>query len=722
MSPALRRLIATDRFADCARVLVAFVGLLGFTWHTDHAGWTVPLLLGTIACALAETDDSWRGRCWSAVVVLPCFAVASLAVQQLLGYPLLFAAGLPLATFALVMLGAATTRFATIANATLILSVYTMIAADQPSPAMASWWREPLLLTCGAAWYAALSLLWSIAFPQQPVRRALAQVFAALADFIDAKSLLFEPVHGRDEQQLRVTLAMRNERVVDALNAARLVLVERIGRRPPHGVLRTNLRLYFATQDIHERASSSHYPYQALTEAFFHSDVLFRCERLLKLEAGRCRDHARHLRLHGTMAADAPEFAELRDLADAIAALRQQRDRPRHELFSALDALVRNIRLLDSQLKGADDDTVSDSDDALQLQNPDAASVRDSWQRIRLQLTPASSRFRHALRLAVALLAGYGLLHAIHPRHGYWILLTTLFVCQPTYGASKKRMYQRIGGTMVGLFAGWLILRLGTPLNLQLILVAVSGVAFFAWRRQRYLQATAAITWFVVLCFNQVGAGYDVMLPRLLDTVIGAVIGALAVYLVLPDWQDRRLQAMLATTLRRHARYLEAAVGQYGVGRHDDLPYRIARRDAQNADAALSATLANMLREPGHRRREADTAMRFLSQTHTLLGHVSALGAHRQNIGGKGNDILLARARVMIEQALRAIADDLDGHGPRPDFDLAAEALTIADLDAAAESADEAQQLLYGQLAQLLRQLPPIRETGAVLRARPSGT
>jgi YccS/YhfK family integral membrane protein len=722
MPPAFRRLIATDRFADCARVLLAFIGLLGFTWHTGHASWTVPLLLGTIACALAETDDSWRGRVWSAMVVLPCFAVASLAVQQLLGYPWLFAPALPLATFALVMLGAASTRFATIANATLILSVYTMIAADQPAPAAASWWREPLLLTCGAAWYAALSLAWSVAFTQQPVRRALAQVFAALADFIDAKSRLFEPVHGRDEQQLRVTLAMRNERVVDALNAARLVLVERIGRRPPQGILRANLRLYFATQDIHERASSSHYPYQALTAAFFHSDVLFRCERLLKLEAARCREHARHLRLHGTMAADAPELTELGDLTDAIAALRLQRERPRHELFAALDALVRNIRLLDGQLKGAIGSTVSDADDTLQLQNPDASTLRDGWQRIRLQLTTSSSRCRHALRLAVALVAGYGLLHAIHPRHGYWILLTTLFVCQPTYGASKKRLYQRTGGTMLGLFAGWLTLRLGTPLDAQLVLVAVSGVAFFAWRRQHYLQATAAITWFVVLCFNQVGAGYDVMLPRLLDTIIGAVIGALSVYLILPDWQDRRLQAVLATTLRRHASYLQAAVAQYGEGRQDNLPYRIARRDAQNADAALSATLANMLREPGHRRHEADTAMRFLSQTHTLLGHVSALGAHRQTIGAHGNDALLVHTRVMIEEALRAIADDIDGQGAPPDFDLAAEALAIADLDTAAESADEAEQPLYGQLAQLLRQLPPIRETGAILRTRPAST
>jgi YccS/YhfK family integral membrane protein len=721
MPQNLRRLVANDRFADCMRVLLAFVGVLGFTQYWQHGEWTVSLLLGTIACALAETDDSWKGRLWALVVTLPCFTLATIAVQYLFDMPWLFALGLPLATFALVMLGAVNGRFATIANATLILSVYTMIAADQSALQHLAWWQEPVLLTVGAAWYGLLSLLWSLAVPQQPVRLALAQVFDALADFVRAKSRLFEPVRMRDEQALRVALAMRNERVVDALNHARLVLIERIGRRPPQGLLRTNLRLYFATQDIHERASSSHYPYQALTEAFFHSDVLFRCERLLQAEARRCRAHAQELRLHGRLASFDEGDTELADLISAVAALRAQPVRPRHELLAALDALIRNIGLLHDQLRGVVEPAAGETDEVMRLQNPEAVSLRDAWQRVRDQLSPASGRFRHAVRLGCALLAGYGLLLAIHPRNGYWILLTTLFVCQPSYGDSKRRLYQRIGGTVVGLFAGWLTLRLGTPLSVELVLIALSGVGFFALRRQRYLQATASITWFVVLCFSQVGAGYDVMLPRLLDTVIGALLGAAAVTLILPDWQDRRLHQVLANTLRSQARYLSAAVAQYTVGKRDDLPYRIARRDAQNADAALSAVLANILREPGRRKRDADKGLRFLSQTHTMLGHLSALGAHRQLLAAGSIDPLVERARRMLDTALQSIAHDLTDNLHQPDFDPGEETLLIASLARAAETGDEIHGVLYALLAQLLRQLPGLRETAAVLRGTGPG-
>ncbi|MDU8628653.1 FUSC family protein, partial [Pseudomonas syringae group sp. 243L2] len=69
-------------------------------------------------------------------------------------------------------------------------------------------------------------------------------------------------------------------------------------------------------------------------------------------------------------------------------------------------------------------------------------------QRIRLQLTPTSLLFRHGLRMALALMAGYGVLHLIHPVNGYWILLTTVFVCRPQYGATRVRLVQRIVGTV----------------------------------------------------------------------------------------------------------------------------------------------------------------------------------------------------------------------------------------------------------------------------------
>src|SRR5690606_36933389 len=133
-------------------------------------------------------------------------------------------------------------------------------------------------------------------------------------------------------------------------------------------------------------------------------------------------------------------------------------------------------------------------------------------------------------------------------------------------------------------------------------------------------------------CFNQVGNGYGLFIPRLVDTLIGSLIAGLAVFLILPDWQGRSLNRMVATTLSCNSTYLRQIIQQYAQGKRDDLSYRLPRRNAHNAYAALSTTLANMLMEPGHFRKESDIGFRFLVLSHTLLSYLSGLGAHRGEI------------------------------------------------------------------------------------------
>ena len=82
---------------------------------------------------------------------------------------------------------------------------------------------------------------------------------------------------------------------------------------------------------------------------------------------------------------------------------------------------------------------------------------------------------------------------------------------------------------------------------------------------------------------------------------------------------------------------------QYDSGKHDDLAYRLARRNAHNAVAALSTTLSNMLLEPGHFRKDAETGFRFLILSHTLLNYLSGLGAHRESLPDDASDALLER-------------------------------------------------------------------------------
>jgi YccS/YhfK family integral membrane protein len=606
-------------------------------------------------------------------------------------------------------------RYGAIASATLILSVYTMIGVDQRGGEVIDFWHEPVLLVAGAAWYGLLSVLWQAMFSNQPVQQSLARLFRELGFYLKLKSSLFEPIRQMDVEARRLELAQQNGRVVAALNAAKEIILHRVGNGRPGSKLSRYLKLYFLAQDIHERASSSHYPYNALADAFFHSDVMFRCQRLLRQQGKACRALAESIQMRQPFIYDASFAEALSDLHASLEHLRIQSNPAWRGLLRSLRALAANLGTLDRLLSDASNpDALADATDS-SLLDRSPRNLKDVWIRLRTQLTPTSLLFRHALRLPLALSIGYGMVHLIHPSQGYWIILTTLFVCQPNYGATRRKLGQRIIGTAIGLTVAWALFDLFPNPLIQSCFAIAAGVVFFINRTTRYTLATAAITLMVLFCFNQVGDGYGLFLPRLFDTLLGSLIAGLAVFLFLPDWQGRRLNKVLANTLTCNSIYLRQIMQQYAAGKSDDLAYRLARRNAHNADAALSTTLANMLMEPGHFRKEADVGFRFLVLSHTLLSYLSGLGAHRETqLPPDVREHLIDGAGVRLAASIDEIAQGLASKLPIAIQSDEEEALAN-ELEQMPDEIDEGQRLVQTQLALICRQLGPLRTLAAHL-------
>ena len=719
LNHSLRQLWALDKFGYSLRVLIALAGSMGLSWYLAQPAMAIPLFLGVIASALAETDDSWLGRLSALLVTLLCFSIAAVSVQLLFPFPLLFALGMAAAAFGLVMLGALGERYATIAQATLILSIYSMIAADQRGGEALHPWRDPLLLLAGATWYGLLSVLWNALFAHQPVQQSLARLYRELGQYYKLKAALFEPVRQLDVEERRLQLAQQNGRVVSALNATKETLLHRLGNGRPGVKISHYLKLYFLAQDLHERVSSSHYPYQELAEAFFHSDVLFRCGRLLRLQGVACVDLANAVQLRQPFRYSEANAQALADLESSLEHLRMQSNPAWRGLLRSLRALSGNLATMQRQLSTASNPDALEGEQDSSLLDRQPQSLRDAFNRIRLQLTPTSLLFRHALRMSLALLCGYAVLHTIHPEQGYWVLLTTVFVCQPNYGATRIKLVQRVTGTALGLAVGWALFDLFPSQQVQALFAVIAGVVFFATRSSRYTLATAAITLLVLFCFNQVGDGYGLFWPRLVDTLLGSLIAAAAVFFVLPDWQGRRLNQGVANTLARSADYLRQIMAQYESGKRDDLAYRLARRNAHNADAALSTTLSNMLLEPGHFRKDAETGFRFLILSHTLLNYLSGLGAHRESLPADARDDMLESAAQQLARSLDELADGLQHDQPVAVYSEAEEALA-QQLEQTSEDIDDSHRLLQTQLGLICRQLAPLRSMAAhLLRQHP---
>lgn len=186
----------------------------------------------------------------------------------------------------------------------------------------------------------------------------------------------------------------------------------------------------------------------------------------------------------------------------------------------------------------------------------------------------------------------------------------------------------------------------------QLILLVITGVLFFAFRNVQYAHATIFITLLVLLCFNLLGEGFEVALPRVIDTLIGCAIARAAVSFIWPDWRFRNLPRVIERATDANCRYLDAILEQYHQGRDNRLAYRIARRDAHNRDAELASVVSNMSSEPDVTAQTREMAFRLLCLNHTFTSYISALGAHREQLTNPEVTALLDDAVCYVDDAL----------------------------------------------------------------------
>jgi YccS/YhfK family integral membrane protein len=713
---------AREIFTSSARITLALIGVMLVCYPLDLPQAIIPSLLGVIASALAETDDNWRGRLGTQLATLLCFALIIVAVRSSLSHPFGLILVLVSAAFLLTLLGALGERYRTMASATLIMSLYTAIAI-QPDASRAVALERELLLLAGAAWYGIISVAWAAAFPMRAVEQSLAQLYDALGTYLKLKSRMFEPVRGIDLEQRRLALALHNGRVVELLNTVKENLFIRLKPTAIQPWLKTELHQFFVAQDVHERASSSHEHYEVLAETFFHSDVLYRCERVLDQAGEDCLHLAEALRQQEKWTPNGASTRAVEDMDAAVAHLEATHppatdaQRARHSMRALAANLGAMVEKLSGALREAPDWMPADS----ALQDSQPRTVRQFSERLRAHLKLSSPIMRHALRLSLALLAGCVLMLITGDSYGFWIPLTIVFVCQPYYGVTLTRLVERIWGTLLGLLIGWALLKLFQDDMALSAFTVAAGVLFFMLRSAHYTLATAAITTLVLLAFNQVGNGYDLIIPRLLDTLAGSLIAGLSVWLILPSWFSLRLHRLAAEALRAQAHYLKEIMVQYGEsGKQDHLAYRIARRQAHNADAALSTGLMAAFREPARVQRNRAASTRVLVLSHTLLNYLSALGAHRSMQLAQVDDAITAAACLEKGMAMLAIAFDFRQTLPAPATPEEDEALRS--LTRPASDEPEFHRVLCAQLVLALGLLPALRAAANELVTNPAET
>ncbi|KQW98409.1 hypothetical protein ASC84_06595 [Acinetobacter sp. Root1280] len=687
------------------RMIIAFTGTAFVPYLLGQQLMTIPLTLGVVAAGLSDIDDRFSVRIMNLIYTYIGFFITAASVSLLFPYPILFALGLIVSCIGWILLGSLGRRYATISYGCLVVSVYSMLGVhlfDQ-------WYIQPSLLVVGAIWYGVISTISFLLFPVRQVQDKLSQCFSSLGNFLFSKSNLFDvDMTPTSYQDSMISLSMENGQLISIFNDMRTALLTRLKGDRGQRDTRRSLQYYFVAQDIHERADSAHIDYQKLAKMFEHSDVLFRFQRILALQGKACKDLSDSI-LHRTTYQHNVRFEHaFKNLRYSLDKLKKEEN---YDLIwiNSLFALYQNLKSIDAQLQNLETERHIKYDQSKnfenQLKDDDLKGWDDIVIRIKQNLTPESVLFRHAIRVSIVLFIGYVFVQLTNIEYGYWILLTALFVSQPNFNATKRRLRLRIIGTLGGIILGYAILYFVPSIEGQLLLLILSGVLFFDLRSKQYAQATAFITIMALINFNLDGLGYEAALPRMIDTVIGCALAWFGVSFIFPDWKFRRLPRTIQRSLEAQCNYLANVVAQYHQGRNNSLEYRIVRRAAHNRDADVASLISTLATEPDFDPSQKSLAFEFLCLNHTFLSYIAALGAHREQV--KDQQVL-----NLLDQAL----DDISGALLRDEMpDLTAHNMlkAIRTRLSQSESEDSKSLIILQQLSlmfSILKQLSSLKQ------------
>lgn len=632
--PVRKVLSINSILSYCLHMAVVLSGTTLGLHYLALDAWIVPISLGAIAAALTDFDDRFSIRLRNLGYVCILFFSVSSILELLHTSPWWFGLYLSLSSMLLVLCGALGARYANITFGTILVSIYSMFALGE----YPQWYLQPCLFVLGALWYGLSSMLFYLLKPTQAVQDQLALSFKQLAQLLTAKAELFDPDQQQQVESLLYRLSLQNSQLVQQLNLSKASLLTRLKASRANTQTIYWLNLYFFAQDIHEQASSNYLHYDKIQHNFSRSDLIYRFQKNIRRQAQHCQQLAHAILQQQPLQLDPQAAWQLHQLQ--LSFTDWMHKEPNNIELKNLSLVLKNLNNLQQQFTQLSQMTAPNTaqllstlqSDNMQLLDDDVRGLDDLWLKLKSQLGPHSALFRHAVRIGLLFAVGYAIAQLPFTQHGYWILLTSLFVCQVSYFATKSRLYMRTFGTLMGVLVGIPLLYFVPNLEGQLLLIVLSGVSFFYLRAKKYAIATLMATLMVLLIFNLKGAGYSIILPRIIDTLVGCGLAWLAVSFIWPDWNFRNISKNIEKSSVATLQYFDAVVAQYQTGKNNSTHYRLARRNAHNAQIELSAMISSLSTEPHPNNALMHDAFRYLVYSHSQLSYISALGSHREQL------------------------------------------------------------------------------------------
>lgn len=548
-------------------------------------------------CNIAGLDTPHKRFFKRLIVGGTLFALTSLLVQLLLLNTIPLPAILLILPMLLGFLAEISALHSRLLPASLIAAIFTLsLAGNMPV------WQPMLIYTCGTLWYGLFNWFWLWLWREQPLRETLSLLYRELADYCEAKYSLL--THHIDPETALPPLLTRQQKVVDLISQCYQQL-HMISANSHQSDYKRLLRIFQVGLDLQEHISVSlHQPeeVQKLVEQS-HAEAVIRWNAL-------------------TVA------ARLRVLSDDILYHRYPRRFNMEKSLSALEKIARQNP--DNPVGQFCFYHFSRIARVLRTQRP--LYVRDLMvdRQRRQPLLPAlksylsfkSASMRNATRLGV-MLSGASLLgNAFHLPKPWWILMTIMFVTQNGYGATRVRILHRAAGTIAGLLIAFSTLHFHVAQSYTLSGMLIITLASYLIIRKRYGWATIGFTVTAVYTLQLLSLnGEELIVTRLIDTLLGCLIAFGGMVWLWPQWQSGLLRQNAHDALEKDQQALRLILDS------DPQPGPLAyeRMQVNQAHNALFNSLNQAMQEPGFNNQYLTDMKLWVTHSQYIVEHINAV-------------------------------------------------------------------------------------------------
>lgn len=639
--------------AVAAPMLVASrIHPLVMTWAT----------LGGYGVVLVDKGGAYRTRAIAMLAAMLGGALGALVGTFAAGshvVPVVVAAGTAICAMAATWPGPAVAVGNTIA---VQLIVATTLPHDPARP-----WLPALGFLAGGAWTLVLALvLWPVRI-YRPARLAAMHCVREVAHYAAEIAARDD----RDPTGWRDAVTRRHRAIRETLETARAVLAAtRRGRR---GEIGRGERLLVIVEAVDPLFGVL----VGVEEVLDHLGDPARAAVAGDLRAGLAAAVARldEIADRVTLETALPPLAPLAwRPSDALAAARDAlAPLARAEVDHAL-SLVRRIHEDVAAIAGVVDSLASDGDPAPGLAFSavagTAAAGDSRWtarlDALRGSLDRDSAVLRHAVRVAVVVLAAMAVTRALHLERAYWATLTAVLLLQPYLPATITRGVQRVGGTILGgLIAAAITAIVHDPLGIAIAAFGFAAISAAVLQLNYGLYALFLTPTFILLAEVHARDTHLIEL-RIINTLLGAglaVVGAIALW---PSRESSRAGDRLADAIDAAAGYVRevfAAVAGHAPARAAAVieARRRAGRALNNADLSLDRLAAE-----GPPPEVLESHMALATMTRRLAATMSAFATAR-HVADPGDAAgVLAAIGADVERFLGGVAEALRGERSTP--------------------------------------------------------